>query len=204
VEGAFEPAYANLMALTLTSDPLLTAGSPSGVAVLTSRTVSAAVTVPIGIADLAAQHETMWLSDGNRRSTFQASLRVPLVSGLSLLYTGGALGFAQRSTLYWDPPQYVSHALGLEFGARTDDGLAFVARVLPGAGRAVEGFTPGDPTRFGEAQPGLARFVAQVAGDVDLSVRRRHWETALGAAFGTGRSGGYERFDGSLRVRYIP
>jgi hypothetical protein len=146
----------------------------------------------------------MWLSDGNTRSVFQASVRVPLGAGLSLLYSGGSIAFAERSTLYWDPPEYISHAMGLEFGARTDGGLAFTARVLPGIGRAVEGLTAGDPGRPGAAEPGAARFVGHVAAGADLSVRRRHWETALGAAFGTGRSGGYQRFDGHLRVRYIP
>jgi hypothetical protein len=146
----------------------------------------------------------MWLSDGNQRSVFQASVRVPLLPHLSLLYSGGSIAFAERSGLYWDPPEYVSHAVGLEAGARTDEGLAFTARILPGVARAVEGLTPGDPTRFGETESEVARFVGQLAASVDLSVRRRHWETALGAAFGTGRSGGYQRFDGNLLVRYIP
>jgi hypothetical protein len=146
----------------------------------------------------------MWLDDGNTRSAFQASVRLPLGRGLSLLYSGGAVGFTERSTLYWDPQEYVSHALGLEFGVRTDEGVAFAARVLPGIGRAVQGLTSGDPGRFDETEPGAARFVGHVAAGADLSFRRRHWETAVGAAFGTGRSGGYQRFDGNLRVRYIP
>jgi tetratricopeptide (TPR) repeat protein len=204
LEGTGGPAYANLMAVALADDPSLGPTAASGVTLLTSRTLGVGITVPFGVADFAAEHESMWLSDGNRRSVFQASVRVPLLSGLSLLYSGGSIGFAERSSLYWDPPGYVSHAVGLELGMRTDEGVAFTARLLPGVGRAVEGLTPGDPTRFGETQPGLARFVGQLAGSLDLSVRRRHWETALGAAFGTGRSGGYQRVDGNLLVRYVP
>jgi thioredoxin-like negative regulator of GroEL len=204
LEGTSGPAYANLMALALGDDPSLGPTAASGVTLLTSRTFGVGIAVPFGIADLAAQHESMWLSDGNRRAVFQASVRVPLLSGLSLLYSGGSIGFAERSALYWDPPGYVSHAVGLELGIRNDEGVAFTARVLPGVGRAVEGLTPGDPTRFGEIAPGLARFVGQLATSLDLTVRRPHWETALGAAFGTGRSGGYQRFEGNLLVRYIP
>jgi tetratricopeptide (TPR) repeat protein len=204
LEGTGGPAYTNLMSVALADDPSLGPTAESGVTLLTSRTFGVGITVPFGIADFAAEHESMWLSDGNRRSVFQASVRVPLLSGLSLLYSGGSIGFAERSALYWDPPGYVSHAVGLELGMRTDEGVAFTARVLPGVGRAVEGLTPGDPTRFGETEPGLARFVGQLAASLDLTVRRRHWETALGAGFGTGRSGGYQRFDGNLLVRYIP
>jgi tetratricopeptide (TPR) repeat protein len=204
LEGTSGPAYTNLMALALGDDPSLGPTAASGVTLLTSRTFGVGITAPFGIADLAAQHESMWLSDGNRRAVFQASVRLPLLSGLSLLYSGGSIGFAERSPLYWDPPGYVSHAVGMELGLRNDNGVTFTARVLPGVGRAVEGLTPGDPTRFGEMEPGLARFVGQLAASLDLSVRRRHWETALGAAFGTGRSGGYQRFDGNLVVRYIP
>jgi tetratricopeptide (TPR) repeat protein len=204
VEGTEGPAYVNLMALAVTDDPSLFPGSGSPSELLTSRTFAVAVAAPFGIADLGAEYERLSVSDGNVRSVFQASVRVPLLAGLSLLYSGGSIGFAERSTLYWDPPEYVSHAVGLELGVHTDAGVAFTARVLPGVGRAVEGFTAGDPTRFGETQPGIARFVGQLAASADLSIRRRHWETALGAAFGTGRSGGYQRFDGNLRVRYIP
>ncbi|MDQ3949641.1 MAG: hypothetical protein M3282_04780, partial [Gemmatimonadota bacterium] len=204
LEGTAGPAYANVMALALTDDPSLLPAIGPSVALLTSRTVAVAAAAPFGIADVAALHESMWLSDGNKRSVFQASIRLPLVAGLSLLYSGGSIGFAERSTLYWDPPEYISHAIGLELGVRTDEGLSFTAHVLPGVARTVEGFTPGDPTRFGEADPGLARFVGQLAASADLSVRRGRWETALGAALGTGRAGGYQRFDGNLRVRYIP
>jgi tetratricopeptide (TPR) repeat protein len=204
LEGVTGPAYTNLMALALTDDPALLPAFGPSVALLASRTFAVAVAAPFGIADVAAHHESMWLSDGNQRSIFQASIRLPLVAGLSLLYSGGSMGFAERSALYWDPREYVSHALGLELGVRTDQGLTFTARALPGVGRAVEGFTAGDPTRFGETEPGLARFVGQFEASADLSLRRRHWETALAAAFGTGRSGGYQLFDGNLRVRYIP
>jgi tetratricopeptide (TPR) repeat protein len=204
VEGTEGPAYANLMALALADDGSLFPGGGSSGALLKSRTVAVAVAAPFGIADLGAEFERMSLSDGNVRSAVQASVRVPLLPSLSLLYSVGSLGFAERSTLYWDPPEYVSHAVGLELGLRSDEGVALTARVLPGVGRAVEGFTAGDPTRFGETAPGIARFVGQLTASADLSVRRRHWETALGAAFGTGRSGGYQRFDGHLRVRYVP
>jgi tetratricopeptide (TPR) repeat protein len=204
VEGTVGPAYANLMALALTDDPSLVPVLGPSIALLTSRTFAVAATAPFGIADVAGLYEGMWLSDGNTRLVFQASVRVPLVSGLSLLYSGGSIGFVERSALYWDPQQYVSHAVGLELGLRTDAGLAFTARAMPGVGRAVEGFTAGDPSRFGETQPGLARFVGQFAASADLGLRRRHWDTALGAAFGRGRSGGYQRFDGNLRVRYLP
>ncbi|MFN2564516.1 MAG: tetratricopeptide repeat protein [Gemmatimonadaceae bacterium] len=204
VEAAGGPAYDNLMAVGIADDPSLGPTSGSGVTLLTSQTFAVGVTVPFGVADLAAAHESMSLSDGNRRSVFQASVRVPLVSHLSLLYSASSLGFAERSALYWDPPRYLSHEAGLELGVRTDEGLALTARVLPGVGRAVEGLTPGDPTRFGETQPGVARYVGQLAASVDLSVRRRHWETAFAAEFGTGRSGGYRRFDGGFLVRYIP
>jgi hypothetical protein len=68
----------------------------------------------------------------------------------------------------------------------------------------VEGLTPGDATQLGETESGVARFVGQIAASVELAVRRRHWEAALGAELGSGRSGGYQLFDGSLLVRYIP
>jgi tetratricopeptide (TPR) repeat protein len=204
LESTAGPAYTNLMALALTDDPSVLPTFGPRVALLRSRTFAVAVAVPFGIADAAVQHESMWLSDGNTRSAFEASIRLPLAAGLSLLYSGGSMGFAERSTLYWDPREYVSHALGFELGLRTDEGLAFTARVLPGVGRAVEGLTAGDPTRFGETEPDLARFAGQFEASIDLSVRHRYWETALGVAFATGRSGGYQLFDGNLRVRYTP
>jgi tetratricopeptide (TPR) repeat protein len=203
LEGAVEPAYANLMALALTEGPSFPGGSPS-LSLVMSRTFAVAATAPVGLADLAALYETMALSDGNVRSAFEASVRVPLVAGLSLLYSGGSLSFAERSALYWDPPQYVSHSFGLELGLRNDRGFEFTARLLPGVARTVEGLTPGDPARFGETEPGLARFVGQLAANADLGLRSKHWQTLLAAAFGTGRGGGYQQFHGSLRVRYIP
>jgi hypothetical protein len=204
LEGATGPAYASVMALALGDDLSFVGPSQSVVGLLTGQTLAVAVAAPFGNADVAGQHERVWLSDGNTRSIFQLSVRVPVRSGFSVLYSAGSLGFAERSPLYWDPQEHVSHALGFELGVRSDAGLALTARVLPGIGRSIEGLTPGDPTRFGGTDPGAARFVGQLAGTVDLGIRRRHWETAVGAAFGTGRSGGYQRFDGNLRVRYIP
>jgi tetratricopeptide (TPR) repeat protein len=204
LEGSTGPAYSDLMAVAIADDPSLGPTTGANVTLLTSRTFGVGITVPFGIADLAAQHESMWLSDGNRRSVFQAWVRVPLLAGLSLLYSGSSIAFAERSFLYWDPPGYVSHAVGFELGVRSDEGVALSARVLPGVGRAVEGLTAGDPRRLDETELGVARFVGQLAASLDLSVRRRHWETALGAGLGTGRAGGYRRFDGHLSVRYIP
>jgi tetratricopeptide (TPR) repeat protein len=203
LEGTEGPAYDNVMALAIGDDPALFPVGGSG-GLLRSRTFAVGVAAPFGIADVGAEYESMWLSDGNMRSAFQGSVRVPLRAGLSLLYMGGSLTFAERSSVYWDPPEYQTHALGLELGARSDEGVAFTARVLPGVARAVEGLTFGDPDRVGSTEPGAARFVGQLAASADLSVRRPRWETALGAAFGTGRAGGYRRFDGHLRVRYIP
>ncbi len=201
VEGTSGPAYENVMALAVSDDPLFVPIDGSNV-LLTSQTFAVAVAAPFGIADVGAEFEGMRLSDGNTRSAFHASFRVPLIGGLSALYSAGAIGFAERSTLYWDPSEYVTHAIGLELGARSDEGVAFTARVLPGIARSVEGLTPSDPGSTGET--GVARFVGQLAATVDLDVRRNRWETALGAAFATGRSGSYQQFEANLSFRYIP
>jgi len=196
LEGRQSPAYVDLMAFAPDAER---ATFPEH-----ARTFAAAASAPLGAADVGIGLERTSLSDGNARSVAQATVRVPVAPGLSLLYSGVSIGFAERSALYWDPSRYVAHALGLEVGARSDDGLALTARVLPGMGRAAEGLTAGDPRRPEPIEPGDARFVGQLAASLDLGVRRGPWRTALSAAYGTGRAGGYQRFDGALRIVYVP
>jgi tetratricopeptide (TPR) repeat protein len=196
IESRQGPAYAELLAL---APDAARATFPAS-----ARAFAVGAAAPLGVADVAAEYERTALSDGNTRSVAQASIRLPLAAGLSLLYSGASVGFHERSTLYWDPRTYASHALGIELAARRDDGVALTARVLPGIGRADDGLTAGDPDRFRGAEPRDANFVGQLAANVDLDIRRGRWRTAVGAAFGSGRGGGYKRFDGTLRVLYVP
>jgi tetratricopeptide (TPR) repeat protein len=196
IESRQGPAYAELLAL---APDAARASFPAS-----ARVFAVGAAAPLGVADVAAEYERTALSDGNARSVAQASIRLPLAAGVSLLYSGASVGFEERSTLYWDPRAYASHALGLELAARRDDGVSLTARVLPGIGRAEEGLTAGDPDRFRTAESRDASFAGQLAANVDLDVRRGRWRTAFGAAYGSGRGGGYKRFDGTLRVLYVP
>src|SRR6185503_1847203 len=101
---------------------------------LTYSGASASATVPFRWAALSAGVDQMWLSDGNARTALQFGARYPIGFGVAALYSGGLIGFDHASSEYWDPHRFMSHAVGLEFTTRSDSGLSFSARVLPGFG----------------------------------------------------------------------
>lgn len=164
---------------------------------LTYTGANGALTVPIGPAALSVGLDQMWLSDANRRTSFQFGARYPLGLGLSALYSGGMIGFNRASDLYWDPRRFTSHALGLEFASRHDMGFSFSARVLPGIGLASE--------MFADRADVADRNAAQLMSGFALDYRRRWWGLTLDGDYADGvRQSGYHSARASLRLRIVP
>jgi hypothetical protein len=197
---AAAPAYPSLF----TVDALLpaTGGSP-----LTERDVTVALGGPLGPLEIALRGERSFVSDGNRRLTIETYLRYPLGSNLFAVYAGSAAGFAQRSTLYWDPDHYSSQAAGIEYAVRRGRGLSLAARVLPSYAASDEApiipsSTPGDPavTRG----PITRRTAFQFAGAAEAGYRVHGWEAAGAVSYGRGRAGDYQRVGASVTIRMVP
>src|SRR5262245_56918625 len=93
-ELAKGPAYTSLLTTTA-----LRPDSGSGTAI-TERTVSGTLGGPLFSTDVALTAEQSELSDGNRRTTMQGFIRMPLVPGISVVYSGSRVAFAKRSSRY--------------------------------------------------------------------------------------------------------
>jgi len=192
------PAYPTLLTTTALR-PL-----DGGFDVLTSRSTSGTLGGPIGITDVAVAAELTHISDGNRRTTSQAFLRLPLAPGFALVYNGTRIQFSERSTRYWDPIDYSAHLAGLEISTHSVRGLSGAVRVLPGVAWSVE--APPPPVRgFDElSSNNISRAVFQLGGGGELTWRDPRWEGTSALSYGQGRTGDYRGVGITLGVRVMP
>jgi tetratricopeptide (TPR) repeat protein len=173
--------------------------------VLTARSTSGTLGGPIGVADVAIATDLTHISDGNRRTTAQAFLRLPLVPGFALVYNGTRIQFSERSTRYWDPIDYSAHLAGVEISTHSVRGLSAAARVLPGIAWSVEAPPPPDGRFRGPISPGnISRAVFQLGGGGELTWRDPRWEGTAAVSYGQGRTGDYRRVGVTLGVRVMP
>ena len=157
----------------------------------------ASITVPIGNAEAWLGGGVLRLSDGNRRTSFQGSVRVPIAPNVAALYSGGTLGFSNRSDVYWDPTRYTSHAVGIEVARRQPQGFSFAARVLPGVGRSVEQLAaPGTTT-----SDASARNVRQLLAGYEMAWTDRRWRALVDGSYARGREGGYQALNTQARLQ---
>jgi hypothetical protein len=105
------PAYNTLM----TTRALVPAGGDGGTLArpIHGREAVLAASAPLGRSELYVSAGALSLSDGNQRRSVQASVRVPITAHVAALYSGGTLGFSQRSDAYWNPSRYISNAVGV-------------------------------------------------------------------------------------------
>jgi tetratricopeptide (TPR) repeat protein len=172
---------------------------------ITERNVSGMLGGPFGAVDIAVAGEQTWLSDHNRRSTLQAYVRLPLMPGVYVVYSGSRIAFADSSDRYWSPINYVSHAGGLELASHTEHGLSAAIRALPGAAWSTAAAPQPPPTRFRDApeQDVIHRTVFQMNGGGDLTWRDPSWEGYAAVTYGRGRSGDYRRVEATLGFRVL-
>ena len=190
------PAYNTLM-----TTRALVPGGARGEAVarrpLTGRSAILAASAPVGNAEVYLSAGALRLSDGNERRSVQASVRLPIAPHVSALYSGGALGYSQRSDAYWNPTRYVSNAVGLEVSVQRPTGFSGAARVLPGYGRSAETVTlpGGAPLRAD------SRNVPQLSASYEVGYQARRWRLLVDGSYGRGREGGYQSLTSSARLQ---
>jgi hypothetical protein len=187
------PAYTTLM-----TTRALVPGDGSALArPLRGREAVLAASTPLGNAEVYVSAGALSLSDGNQRRSVQASVRVPITSHVAALYSGGTLGFSQRSDAYWNPSRYVSNAVGVELSVQNHAGFSGAARVLPGYGRSNEMVTvPGAaPVRV---EP---RNVPQLSASYEVGYQAHRWRVLLDGSYGRGREGSYQSLTSNARVQ---
>ena len=189
------PAYNTLM-----TTRALVPGTRDGAALarpLVGREAVLAASAPIGNAEVYVSAGTLRLSDGNQRQSLQASVRVPIAPHLAALYSGGTLGFSQRSDTYWNPSRYISNAVGVELSVQNRKGFSGAARLLPGYGRSSEtvNLPGGAPVRI---EP---RNVPQLSASYELGYQARGWRVLVDGAYGRGREGSYQSLTSNARVQ---
>ena len=178
-----------------------------GGAPLVERDAAVTLGGPAGPFDLGMSVQRSLLSDGNRRLTIDSYLRYPLGGNLYALYSGTGLGFARRSTIYWDPSRYSAQSAGVEYSIRRARGLSFAARALPSYATSDEepilpADTPGDP---GFVRGPTTRHSAfQLGASADIGYRLHGWEAAAAVSYGRGRAGDYQRVGASVTIRMVP
>jgi len=206
IDKSRAPAYESLLTTAALSPP------DGRTRPLTADMTNLIIGGPIGPLDVAASWERMRLSDGNVGLTRGAYARLPL-DGVSsrffAVYDGATNSFSSRSTLYWDPIQYVSHAIGAEFSTRRTRGWSFTARLLPGVAFSRElnrgpNFVIGAPNAP-RADRGtvMERTAFQLTSSGEASYRGSWWEGVAGLGYGRGRAGGYQRVSAKVAVRVL-
>ena len=200
VELARAPAYPSLFSAEALLP--LDGGQP-----LIERDAAVTLGGPAGPLDVGVSVQRSLLSDGNRRLTIDSYLRYPLGGNLYALYSGTGLGFAQRSTLYWDPSRYSAQSAGMEYSVRHARGLSFAARVLPSYATSDEApIVP--PETAGESAairgPMTRHSALQLGASADLGYRAHGWEAAGAVSYGRGRAGDYQRVGASITIRRAP
>jgi tetratricopeptide (TPR) repeat protein len=163
---------------------------------LIGRTTSLTAALPLGRALLELTGEQLDLSDGNRRRTVSASVRVALNKHVSAVYQGGTTGYARRSLTYWDPSSYQSHSLGVEVNTRGPVGSQVAVHAMPGLARAEEFGTEVDGRRT--LLP--SRNVLQMDAGAEIAWQRDRLGLTAGVEYGRARTAGYQSVSGTLRV----
>jgi tetratricopeptide (TPR) repeat protein len=203
-EMAFEesegPAYPTL--LTTTSVQPLTGNADA----ITEQSSTGMLGGPLGPADIAASAQQTRLSDGNRRTTVQGFVRLPLTPGVNVVYSGTRITFAERSTRYWDPISYDAHAVGLELGSQSYHGLSATVRALPGLAWSRD--VPDSVNLAGVLRNRAPRSPAfvnkrvfQLTTGGELTWRDPQWEGTAAVTYGQGRTGDYRRLGVTLGMR---
>jgi hypothetical protein len=123
------------------------------------------------------------------------------------VYAGSGLGFAERSTQYWDPDRYTAHAAGIEYAVRRARGFSFAARVLPSYAMSdeatvIHSTSPGDVSV--SRGPLTHHTATQLGGGMELGYRVHGWEAGGALSYGRGRAGDYQRVGASIIVRVVP
>ena len=198
IRAAAAPAYTELWSIWTLVRITEDAGMQDP---LTMRSLAATASMALGSAQVAASIEQMRLSDRNTRTNARLTLSQPVTRSLRVIYSGGLLGYQGSGVTYWDPEQYESHAVGLEYAVPVTDRITVSARALGGVARATERF----PLASGFQRPS-ADWVPQFSGGVDATYRIPGWEITASGGYGRGAprgSGepGYQSLNGTLRVR---
>jgi tetratricopeptide (TPR) repeat protein len=200
VELATAPAYPSLFSVNALLPP---GGGPA----LTERDAAVTIGGPAGSLDVAFAWQGASLSDGNRRTTVDGSLRYPLGGDVYAVYVVNGVGFARRSTLYWDPDRYTAQGAGFEFAVRQARGLSFAARMLPSYATSSEAtvLSSSTPGPLSLERGPLTRHMAwQLGGGAEVAYRVHRWEAAAALSYGRGRAGDYQRGGASVTVRMVP
>jgi tetratricopeptide (TPR) repeat protein len=193
------PAYPSLSTFEALSPPPVDAAQlPKP---LRANQAALTMTGALGPIDLALVAEGTRLSDGNDRTTIQTRVRYPLSRRASAVYGVSDIKFRERSELYWDPYRYTAHGLGLEYATPRGRGVVFRARALAGFARSLELDSARTDPATGLIAP---TYDMHMSSEGELGYRGRRWEAVIGAAYGRGRSDGYQRFAGTAVVRIVP
>ena len=196
------PVYGSLMSLAALAPATNAGGGAQRARALVGRTVRAAVSMPVGRAELTVAGERLDLSDGNARNLVSATVRVPLANGIAALYDGSVMGYSQPSERYWDPNRYNTQAVGVEVSGAPAPGLTLAVRALPGVARSREQVvTSRSPADTASELALPARSVFQLNTGAEVNYRANRWELSAGAGYARGRENGYQALNGSLRVR---
>jgi tetratricopeptide (TPR) repeat protein len=199
-EVATAPAYPSLFSAEALLP--LDGGKP-----LVERDAGLTIGGPAGPLDVGVAVQRSLLSDGNRRLTIESYLRYPLGANFYALYSGTGVGFAQRSTLYWDPSRFSAQSAGIEYAVRRVRGLSFAARILPSYAASDEAptipsGTPGDPSVV--RGPLTSHSAVQLGASAEAGYRVHGWEAAGALSYGRGRAGDYQRVGASITIRMAP
>lgn len=143
-------------------------------------------------ADVYAQADQTWLSDGNTRSVAFVAARYKLNETFSLLYTTGAARFASGDSAYWSPQSFVSQGVGLDVRRDSAQGWSVGARVSPSFAWVRE-TAPG--------APGGTQAMLQGNAQADATWRRKAWEITAYSGYGRDRAGTYAAAFAGLRAR---
>ena len=192
---AREPLYARLMStrsLVEWSNGELVAAEA-----LEGRSIAATASVPVRNAELWIAVERLLVSDGNERRSASLGARYAIAPEWTLLYSGGRLRFEDRSTLYWDPRRYMSHALGTEYAWRPAPSLSARLRAMQGFGWSSEALEIAADSVIGFS----SSRVPQLSMGGDLAWRRAPWDIGARGGYSRGRAGGYQSLEGMLTVR---
>jgi tetratricopeptide (TPR) repeat protein len=150
---------------------------------LKESSIAGAFGGPIGDVDFAMSVQHSTFSDDNQRVTAQIITRVPITRNAALLGSGNGVWFAEASRVYWSPQSYVAGAVGLELATRNALGVFFALRGMAGPARSIED----------EAHQSV-----QYSGGMDLGYRGVASDVGLTINYGTGRAGGYSRFEAGV------
>lgn len=172
LEYVHRPAYGTLLTAATVEDEEDTP--------LHESTFTGATGGPLGAADFALSAQRSVFSDDNQRITAQLLLRAPASRHVAVLVAVGGVWYAETSDLYWSPDAYVAGSAGLEVAARRPLGFSVAVRALAGPSRNVED---------------TVQTSLQYSAGVDFNYRSLSRDVGMALSYGTGRGGGYSRFE---------